>query len=62
VIDAYGEDVSYLCRPYVEKSRRMLVEKLRILGSRCAADEAAEFAKVLGASKLGDIYGPAASL
>jgi hypothetical protein len=54
--------VSYLCRPYVEKSRRMLVEKLSILGSRCSADEAAEFAKVLGASKLGDIYGPAASL
>ena len=62
VIDAYGEDVSYLCRPYVEQSRRMLIEKLRVHGARCSADESAEFAKILGAAGLGDVYGPAASL
>ena len=59
---AYGEDVSYLCRPYVEQSRRMLIEKLRVHGARCSADESAEFAKILGAAGLGDVYSPAASL
>ena len=59
-IDAYGEDVSYLCRPYVEKSRRMLIEKLSILGSRCSAEENTEFAKILGATRLDGVYGSVA--
>ena len=62
VIEVYGEEVSYLCRPYVEKSRRMLIEKLKVHSASCSADETAEFAKILGSSNLGDIYGPAASL
>lgn len=62
VVEVYGEEVSYLCRPYAEKSRRMLIEKLKTHGASCSADEKAEFAKILGGSNLGDLYGPAASL
>jgi hypothetical protein len=31
VIPMYGEEVSYLARPYIEKSRRMLAERYRHL-------------------------------
>jgi hypothetical protein len=27
-VDIYGEDVSYLCRPYPEKSRQMINDKI----------------------------------
>ena len=59
VAEVHGEQVSYLCRPYVEKSRRMLVQRLQLHGARvgCSAHERAVFEQVLEAAGLQEVYG-----
>jgi glutathione S-transferase len=62
VITMYGEEVSYLYRPYAEKSRKMLVEKLQTHLGSCSAEEKAEFQKIMSKFGLSELYLPTASL
>lgn len=58
VVNVYGEEVSYLFRPYVEKSRRMLIQKLNAHLATCSTQEKADFTKIMETYKLSDLYGP----
>mmetsp|Transcript_15522 Transcript_15522/g.17582 ORF Transcript_15522/g.17582 Transcript_15522/m.17582 type:complete len:87 (-) Transcript_15522:1055-1315(-) len=61
VTNIYGEDVSYLKRPYVEKSRRMLCQKLRLHQATCTQGEIEIFNNIMAKYKLDDIYPVAAA-
>ncbi|MEM1414436.1 MAG: glutathione S-transferase family protein [Myxococcota bacterium] len=52
VIPMYGEDVSYLARGYVERSRQMVARRVAALG----ADERATARGWLGAAGLADVF------
>lgn len=52
-VRTYGEDVSYLSRPYPEQSRRMIVDKIR---HQLMASERAEVETWLAAVGLGDTF------
>ena len=59
VVRAYGEEVSYLFRPYTVKSRQMLKEKLAVhLARSCTAAERAEFRTIMGKYRLDQLYLP----
>jgi hypothetical protein len=54
----YGESVSYLHRPYVEKSRRMLRKKLAVHLRRCSLHDRDAFGTIMRHYGLADLYLP----
>jgi hypothetical protein len=54
----YGESVSYLHRPYVEKSRRMLRQKLAVHLRRCSLHDRDAFGTIMRHYGLADLYLP----
>ncbi|MEO0325510.1 MAG: hypothetical protein AAF447_21310, partial [Myxococcota bacterium] len=52
VIPMYGEDVSYLARGYVERSRRMVQQRLQAL----AGEDRAQADALLSAYGLADVF------
>jgi hypothetical protein len=59
VVHVYGEAVSYLFRPYTEKSRLMLAAKLRAhLAGSCTVGERAAFASIMEKHGLAQLYMP----
>ena len=61
-IEVYGERVSYLCRPYVEKSRQMLIERLHIVhAGSCSKHEKAAFHALMERYGLSELYGSLAA-
>jgi glutathione S-transferase len=55
VIETYGEDVSYLCRPYPEQSRRMIQRRIR---DRLDADERDRVLRWLDEVGLAECFAP----
>ena len=53
--DVYGEGVSYLARPYVEKSRKMLQD---FTGTILDPQQAAAYTALLAKFGLDDLYAP----
>lgn len=56
VMQIYGEEVSFLTRPYIEQSRKMLEQKLNNLLSNMAPAEQLMAAKLLQKYKLDRLY------
>jgi len=57
VVNTYGEDVSYLFRPYTVKSRLMLIDKLKNhLAGSCTPQERDEFKSIISAYGLDELY------
>lgn len=52
----YGEDVSYLCRPYVEKSRQMLSTFFKIHLHTCSQEEKDLVSEIMSKYKLHELY------
>ena len=53
MIDMYGERVSYLARTYIERSRRMIVERIR---SHLNPEERTAVLDWLETVRLGDCF------
>jgi glutathione S-transferase len=58
VTNVYGEDVSYLYRPYPERSRHMLIHKLRTHLSTCTKQEVDNFKEIMLHYGLEELYLP----
>ena len=58
VVAVYGEEVSYLFRPYAEKSRRMLIEKLQVHMASASAQDNEELRKIMSNYALDGLYMP----
>ena len=58
IANVYGEDVSYLYRPYTEKSRRMLLQKLSSHLAQCTEYERKNFKEIMEHYGLEELYLP----
>eukprot|EP00035_Acanthoeca_spectabilis_P026708 m.463910 g.463910 ORF g.463910 m.463910 type:complete len:374 (-) comp23212_c0_seq1:112-1233(-) len=58
VATTYGENVSYLFRPYVEKSRQLLRHKLSVHLNSCSARERLHFEQIMRHFGLATLYLP----
>ena len=58
VANVYGENVSYLYRPYPEMSRQMLIEKLETHLHSCSEKEVENFNEIMRHFGLLELYSP----
>ena len=62
VANVYGENVSYLYRPYPEMSRQMLIAKLQTHLHSCSQTEVENFNEIMQHFGLSEIYAPPVSV